>query len=196
MSADDTDSAEDTDPVGDAGPSGPAGDHVGEWPAAGDDRDRDAQGRPANARPRDRYGQPLPRGSRDELGDRPDPDEIGTTFEATLGQAVALFDAERFFEAHDFFEHIWKSEWVEDADRNFWKGVTQVAVGCVHTQRRNQGGATALLESAVAYLEPYPATYYGVDAGALVAEARALAARVAERGASPDHDFPRFPLAE
>lgn len=160
------------------------------------DRDRDEQGRPANARPRDRYGQPLPRGSRDELGDRLEPEQVGDTFPAVFEQAVALFDAERFFEAHDFFEHIWKSDWVDEADRDFWKGVTQVAVGCVHTQRGNQGGATALLESAVGYLAGYPPAYYGVDAGALSAEAEALAARVAEQGASPNQRFPRFPLAD
>lgn len=160
------------------------------------ERDRDAQGRPANARPRDRFGQPLPRGSRDEMAGRAHPEEAGDSFEAVFDQAVALFDAERFFEAHDFFEHIWKSEWIAEQDRNFWKGVTQVAVGCCHTQRRNQGGATSLLETAVGYLEPYPSVHRGVDAGTLAAEARALAARVAEQGASPDQEFPRFPRAD
>lgn len=164
--------------------------------AGRDDRDRDEQGRPANARPRDRYGQPLPRGSRDEMGERLEPEQVGDTFEAVFEQAVALFDAERFFEAHDFFEHIWKSDWVDEADRDFWKGVTQVAVGCVHTQRGNPGGAQALLESAVGYLAGYPAVHYGVDAGALTAEAEALAARIAEQGASPNQRFPRFPRAD
>lgn len=176
-------------------PAKPA--RAGPTPGAGQyDRERDEQGRPANARPRDRYGQPLPRGSRDEMGERLEPEQVGDTFEAVFDQAVALFDAERFFEAHDFFEHIWKSEWIDEADRDFWKGVTQVAVGCVHTQRGNQGGATALLESAVGYLDGYPAIHYGVDAGALTAAAEDLAARVAEQGASPDQRFPRFPLAD
>lgn len=170
---------------------------AGPTPGAGQyDRERDEQGRPANARPRDRYGQPLPRGSRDEMGERLEPEQVGDTFEAVFDQAVALFDAERFFEAHDFFEHIWKSEWIDEADRDFWKGVTQVAVGCVHTQRGNPGGATALLESAVGYLDGYPAVHYGVDAGALTAAAEDLASRVAEQGASPDQRFPRFPLAD
>ncbi len=158
-------------------------------------RDRNAEGRPENARPRDRYGRPLPRGARDELPDRRDPVDVVASADEALARAVALFDAERFFEAHEFFEYAWKSDDVDEADRDFWKGLAQVAVGCCHVQRGNDEGAVTLLERAAGYLRPYPSPHHGVATGGVIDRALAVAVAVRERGASPQLSFPRFPLA-
>lgn len=160
------------------------------------ERDRDpATSRPLNARPRDRFGRPLAYGLPDELGDRREPEEVVASVGEALAEAVRLFDQERFFEAHEFLEWIWKADEVAALDRAFWKGVTQVAVGCAHTQRGNARGAVTLLERAQGYMAPYPSPYHGVDAWALAAGAGRVVAQVREHGASPDLDFPRFPLA-
>ena len=53
-------------------------------------------------------------------------------------RAILLFDECRFFEAHEQFEHAWKDDDTDEEDRPFWKGVTQVAVGCCHAQRGNR----------------------------------------------------------
>ncbi|MBW3602944.1 MAG: DUF309 domain-containing protein [Actinobacteria bacterium] len=159
------------------------------------ERDRNAEGRPENARPRDRYGRPLPRGTRDELPDRQDPADVVAAADEALARAVALFDAERFFEAHEFFEYAWKSDDVDEADRDFWKGLAQVAVGCCHAQRGNDEGAVALLERAAGYLRPYPSPHHGVATDRMIHRALAVAAAVRGRGASPRLPFPRFPLA-
>lgn len=148
-----------------------------------------------NVRPRDRYGRPLARDVPDELADRQEPDEVVDSVRAAFDRAVALFDQERFFEAHEFFEWIWKSEDVEPADRDFWKGVTQVAVGCVHTQRGNADGALTLLARAADHLAPYPSPHHGVDTAALVRAARALATAVRTLGPSPRRGFPTLPRA-
>ncbi|HVL97937.1 MAG TPA: DUF309 domain-containing protein [Egibacteraceae bacterium] len=147
----------------------------------------------AGERPRDRFGRPLPRGARDELPGRQDPDDVVTTVDEAFAQGAVLFDAGRFFEAHEFFEWIWKCDAVDPADRDFWKGVTQVAVGCVHTQRRNATGALTLLERAAGHLDPYPSPHLGVDTAALAAAARAVAAVVRNHGPSPELAFPRLP---
>ena len=159
------------------------------------ERDRNAEGRPENARPRDRFGRPLPRGAVDELPDRVDPEEVVATVDEALDEAVHLFDEQRFFEAHEFLEWIWKSAGVDEADRDFWKGVTQVAVGCCHAQRGNASGAATLLERAVRHLEPYPPRHQGIDAAALARSARAVADWVRSAGASPELDFPTLPRA-
>jgi uncharacterized protein len=162
------------------------------WHAAGgfpvDDVDR-------SIRPRDRFGRPLARDASDQLPDREEPDKVVSSTEEALGVAVALFDTQRFFEAHEFFEWIWKCEEVAPEDRDFWKGVTQVSVGCVHTQRGNDTGAITLLERAVDHLVAYPSPHHGVDTAGLVASARALVAVVRQAGASPVVAFPRIPLA-
>lgn len=156
-------------------------------------RERNAEGRPENARPRDRFGRPLPRGAVDEMGHREDPDDVVGDVAAALDRAAALFDEQRFFEAHEFLEWIWKSEDVPAADKTFWKGVTQVAVGCCHTQRGNAAGALTLLERAADHLAEEPERDLGVDRIVLAAAARRLAAAVRTQGASPDRDFPAFP---
>jgi uncharacterized protein len=161
------------------------------WP----DRDRNEEGRPENARPRDRFGRPLPRGAVDELEDRVEPDEVVGSIDQALDRAAALFAEQRFFEAHEFLEWIWKHEDVDPADRDFWKGVTQVAVGCCHTQRGNAQGAVTLLERAARYMDGYPDRHHGVDRPALVAGARSVVEQIRARGAGPDLDFPVLPRA-
>ena len=159
------------------------------------ERDRNAEGRAENQRPRDRFGAPLPRDARDQMPDRVDPAAVCTTVADGLSKAVALFDAERFFEAHEFFEYVWKSDAVEEADRGFWKGLAQAAVGCCHAQRGNDEGAVTLLERAAGHLRPYPSPHRGVATNRVIHEALAVAAAVREQGASPGVPFPRFPLA-
>lgn len=158
-------------------------------------RDRNEEGKPENARPRDRFGRPLPYGARDELGAREEPEDVVTGIGEALERVVRLFAQERFFEAHEFLEYVWKHPTLDPADRDYWKGVTQVAVGCAHTQRGNDAGAATLLERAVRYLDPYPDVHGGVDAAALAAGAQAVVEQIKARGASPDLAFPAFALA-
>ncbi len=108
-------------------------------------------------------------------------------------RGIALFDERRFFEAHEFFEYAWKADDVEDRDRLFWKGVTQVAVGCCHAQRENDRGALALLERAAGHLRRFPSLHRGIDTTALLSVARSVADQVRQRGASASLDFPKFP---
>lgn len=156
------------------------------------DRDRDGQGRPANARPRDRYGRPLPRGAVDQMATREEPADVVRSIEEAFERAVRLFDEQRFFEAHEFFEYVWQHDGV-DRDTEFWKGVTQAAVGFCHTQRGNEAGAVTLLTRAAARLDGYPSPHRGVDGATLARAVRAVSARVIAVGPSPHLAFPRFP---
>lgn len=159
------------------------------------DRDRNDEGRAENARPRDRFGRPLPRGSVDEMPDRAEPDDIVGSVEEALRAAASLFEQQRFFEAHEFLEWIWKSDAVDEGDRDFWKGVTQVAVGCCHTQRGNARGSVTLLERAAGALARYPGQHRGVRADALRRDALALVEQVRRDGPSPAAAFPSLPLS-
>ncbi len=158
------------------------------------DRDRNAEGRAENARPRDRFGRPLPYGRTDEMPDRRDPAEVVTSVPQALTVAAELFDEQRFFEAHEFLEWVWKSDDLDPADRDYWKGVTQVAVGDAHTHPGHSSGASTLLRRAVRYMAPYPSPHAGVDHDALAAGAQHVVSQIAQRGASPELSFPRFPL--
>jgi predicted metal-dependent hydrolase len=135
----------------------------------------------------------LPRGSTDELNQDGEPEEVVGSAQEACRRGIELFDERRFFEAHEFFEYIWKADDVDDRDRRFWKGVTQVAVGCCHAQRGNDRGALALLERAAGHLRRFASPHCGIDTTALVAVARSVAEQVRQRGASASLDFPRFP---
>jgi hypothetical protein len=140
-------------------------------------RDRNDEGRPENARPRDATGRPLPRGSgpswRERLRAK---DEL-----QALPNAEAVAEAERLildggpFYAHEVLEGPWHL--AEPEERAFWQGLAKVAVGLTHLQRGNAVGARSVLNAGADLLEPYEDGHEGVAVSRVVATARALAAR-------------------
>jgi uncharacterized protein len=142
-------------------------------------RDRDAAGRPRNARPRDELGRPLPRGM---AGVEGIPDDLTLSPDETLTEAQRLLDAGRAFHAHEVLESAWKA--APDVERELWRGLAQLAVGLTHARRANHVGAVRLLRRAAdrvaGYAENPP---HGLDVAGLVAWARTLALRL-------EHDDP------
>ncbi len=149
------------------------------------DRDRNADGRPENARPRDQFGAPLPRGSVDELAHRVEPEDVCTTVEQAVNSACRLFDQQRFFEAHEFFEWAWKGPVTNDEDRPFFKAMAQLAVGYCHTQRGNHDGARSLLQRAVRGLQPFLPTRHRIDVAAGTEDAERFLAALEEAPGRP-----------
>lgn len=128
-------------------------------------RDRDAQGRAQQARPRDALGRPLPYGSQgvEPISEEPLPPE------ETLAYARRLLDEGRPFAAHEALEVRWKS--CPDEERELWQGLAQLCVALTHHERGNPVGAGRLLDRAAGRLRSYAATSgptYGLDLGATV----------------------------
>ncbi|GID93168.1 DUF309 domain-containing protein [Amorphoplanes digitatis] len=137
----------------------------------GPSRDRDAAGRPRNARPRDGLGRPLPHGAR---GVPTTPDDLILPPAEALREAERLLAAGRPFHAHEVLEAAWKA--APEPERDLWQGLAQLCVGLTHARRGNTTGAARLLLRAADRIEPYAATPpYGVRVAALTAWARALA---------------------
>ena len=105
-----------------------------------------------------------------------------------------MFDERRFFEAHEFFEVLWKSPGLPGDQRKLWKGITQLAVGCCHAQRGNAKGSLALLERAIRNLEATPARAPGIDRERLIALGRNVIEQVLRHGASDALRFGSFPV--
>jgi hypothetical protein len=123
-------------------------------------RDRDEEGRPRQARPRDELGRPLPYGAE---GVEPVPEEPLPPLE-TVETALALLREGRPFSAHEVFEARWKAG--PERERDLWQGLAQVCVGLTHRLRGNRVGARRLVERGVGRLEAYAATAgptYGLD---------------------------------
>jgi predicted metal-dependent hydrolase len=113
------------------------------------------------------------------------------TVDEALALGVELWEQHRYFEAHECLEDVWHH--AAPGDREFWKGVIQVAVGCVHHQRANPAGAVTLLERAADRLERYPDIHHGVDVEQLTVFARGAVAAVRDAGFCVEIGYPEFP---
>ncbi|MBF6173386.1 DUF309 domain-containing protein [Nocardia blacklockiae] len=138
------------------------------------ERDRDEGGRARNARPRDRFGRPLPPGS---VGVERVPDDLDLSPEQTLDYAQRLLDDGLAFNAHEVLEAAWKNG--PFAERMLWQGLAQFAVGLTHIQRGNPKGARTLLERAAGRLDAFGPAPYRIDSAGLVAHAESLLADLA-----------------
>jgi uncharacterized protein len=155
------------------------------------ERDRDADGRAHNARPRDGLGRPLPYGA---SGVPRQPEGVARTPAETVDEAQRLLDAGRPFHAHEVFEDAWKAN-RDNHDAGLWKALAQLAVGYTHRLRGNQIGADRLLHRAAAALQPYAgATPYGLDIGSLQAWAVAPADRAVPALRKEDQPRPERPV--
>ena len=150
------------------------------------DRDRDEQGRPRNARPRDALGRPLRYGAEGVARQAENPLR---TPEQSLAEAQRLLEAGRPFEAHEVLEDAWKA--APDAERELWRGLAQLAVGLTHAARGNQAGAVALVARGAANLAGYQdAPPHRVDVRGLLAWAAAVTEPAS--GAAPQSRPPRL----
>ena len=85
-----------------------------------------------------------------------------------LKRGIELFNSGRYWEAHE----VWEEEWTPDRkgpDSGFYKGLIQVAAGCLHYGRHNRRGAVNKWTSGAGYLRPYISVHRGVRVAELVA---------------------------
>jgi len=85
-----------------------------------------------------------------------------------LLRGVELFNSGLYWEAHE----VWEEEWKPDRkgpDAGFYKGLIQVAAGCLHYTRRNRRGAVNKWRGGAGYLRPYLPAHRGIDLAPLVA---------------------------
>jgi predicted metal-dependent hydrolase len=86
---------------------------------------------------------------------------------AGLRRGLELFNGGRYWAAHE----AWEAEWMPDRkgpDASFYKGLIQVAAGCLHYSRHNRRGAVNKWRSGADYLRPYLPEHLGVRVAPLV----------------------------
>jgi uncharacterized protein len=97
-----------------------------------------------------------------------------------LEQGIELFNEGHYWEAHE----AWEGDWMPDRkgpDSGFYKGLIQVAAGCLHYTRRNRRGAVNKWRSGAAYLRPYLPVHRGVQLAPLVGAVDAYLDAMQER---------------
>ena len=87
-------------------------------------------------------------------------------------RGIAEFNQQEFYACHDTLEAVWVE--APEADKRFYQGILQVAVGCYHLSNDNLRGAIILLGEAVRRLRDYQPDYEGIDVEQLLQQAIAL----------------------
>jgi len=107
-----------------------------------------------------------------------------------LSRGIELFNSGLYWEAHE----AWESEWMPDrkgADGGFYKGLIQVAAGCLHYTRRNRRGAVNKWRSGAGYLRPYLPGHKGIALAPLVSAVDGYLAAMQE-AAWPNLQMPKI----
>jgi len=106
-----------------------------------------------------------------------------------LLEGMRRFNAGHFWAAHEAWESIWITD-RQGADAKFWKGMIQIAAGCLHAGRRNRRGALNKWRGGLALIDGYRPVHQGLELESLV-DWVLVAVRTLE--ASPV-EWPELPL--
>ena len=107
----------------------------------------------------------------------------------SLERGVDLFNAGRYWDAHEAWEEAWMPD-RKGPDGGFYKGLIQVAAGCLHFGRRNRRGALNKWRSGADYLRPYLPAHRGLDLEALVRATEANLAALQGAAEWPELEMP------
>ena len=91
-------------------------------------------------------------------------------------KGVVLFNARKYFEAHEVWEELWLVE--PEPEKTFLQGLIQVAAACLHDSRGNMSGTQSLLAAGLAKLRRFPDDHRGISLAHLRAEAEKWAEKL------------------
>lgn len=107
-----------------------------------------------------------------------------------LAEGVRLFNAQRFWHAHEAWERIWLA--AEGSDKTFLQGLIQLAAAYHHVQRGTFRGGVRLFDAALSKLAPYPVHFLGIDRDEVVASAKKHRERIACGEQIDGGELPKF----
>ena len=111
-----------------------------------------------------------------------------------LRRGIDLFNRGLYWEAHEAWEEAWTPD-RRGPESGFWKGLIQVAAGCLHCIRRNRRGAVNKLRGGTGYLAEFLPSHRGVDTARLVEEAGWFLAEI-EGGRWPEVALPQIRMVQ
>ncbi len=98
---------------------------------------------------------------------------LGVTTADQLRHGIALFNAARFYDAHEALEDAWRA--TSGEPKRFLQGLTQAAVALHHHATGNLAGARSVLARAIGNLEAFAPRCCGVEVGELVRDLKQCA---------------------
>lgn len=113
-----------------------------------------------------------------------------TVHHSSLAEGVSLFNAQKFWHAHEAWERLWLA--ATGDEKTFLQGLIQLAAAYHHVQRGTFRGGVRLFDAALSKLAPFPVHFLGIDREDVVASAK----KHRERIASGEHigvgELPKF----
>ncbi len=103
-------------------------------------------------------------------------------------KGINYFNREKFFEAHEAWEEIWRNT-ADEEDKRFLQGLIQAAAFLVHVQK-GEGTGGDLYGSSVEKLQSFRRGYWGVDVEAFLKTFQTLQERLARQ--EPLQEFPQL----
>lgn len=108
----------------------------------------------------------------------------------SLAAGIWLFNARRFWEAHEAWEQDWLAAGGDP--KRFLQGLIQLAAAYHHAQRGTFRGGVRLFDMALEKLDAFPPGYAGVDREDAVAAAREHRTRIARGERIATEELPKL----
>lgn len=114
-------------------------------------------------------------------------DSCQASLHPQAAEGLRLFNAGRYFEAHEALEEAWKEE--EGSVRDLYRGILQIAVVYLHIKRRNYSGAVKVYGRSQKWLKDWPEVCRGIEVGKLRRDAAAVMTEVTKLGLERISEF-------
>ncbi len=104
-------------------------------------------------------------------------------------EGLRLFNAGKYFEAHEALEEAWNEE--KGKVRDLYRGILQIAVVYLHITRKNYNGAVKVYDRSQKWLKDWPAVCRGLHVDELRRDAEAAINEVKRLGPEKIQEFDR-----
>lgn len=102
-------------------------------------------------------------------------------------EGLRLFNAGKYFEAHEALEEAWKEE--SGNVRELYRGILQIAVVYLHVTRRNYNGAIKVYGRSQRWIRDWPDICRGIYVGELRKDAERVMTEVRRLGIEKISEF-------
>lgn len=110
-----------------------------------------------------------------------------------LEEGMELFNARKYFEAHEAWERPWLRAKKDSPERLFIQGLIMVSGALDHYRKKEYAGTEKLMDKALDRLERHKALGMGLDVEEFLRQVRAFYDRFkAAREGIPESDFPKL----
>ena len=114
-------------------------------------------------------------------------DPCNASLHPQAAEGLRLFNAGKYFEAHEALEQAWNEE--KGPVRDLYRGILQIAVVYLHIKRRNYNGAIKVYDRSQRWMKGWPDICRGIYVEELRTNAKVVITEVQRLGAERLSEF-------